>query len=85
MQRAWLLPLLLLCIGITGYVALSRLTFAAPIMVSKTTDTNNCGFNPADCTAAATGAMVGSSIPGVLALCLGCLAPTLSAVGLWAP
>jgi hypothetical protein len=130
MRRAWYLPLILLCLGITGYVAASRLTFAAPTLVSQTTDTNDCGFNPADFTAtgnlrfsegqawwvsflrkqeyfsalsigllvafvgfavtkvrqigtaAAAGAVAGSSILGVLALCLGCLAPTLSAIGL---
>ncbi|HEY7493613.1 MAG TPA: hypothetical protein VIH59_21195, partial [Candidatus Tectomicrobia bacterium] len=127
MLRGWRLPLMLLLIGSIGYMAVSRLTFAAPV---THTENNDCGFIPGDFTAAGqlrfsdnqawwisflrqqeycsalslglvvafvgfavghvrqlgrramSGAVAGGGILAVLTLCLSCLAPTLSAIGL---
>jgi hypothetical protein len=49
MLRGWRWPLILLCLGIIGYMAASRLTFAAPTTMAES---NECGFNPADFTPA---------------------------------
>jgi hypothetical protein len=47
MRTGWRLPLVLLLLGIGGYVAMSRLTFAAP---TTYVENNDCGFNPGDFT-----------------------------------
>jgi hypothetical protein len=51
MWRSWRLPLALLLIGGVGYATLSYAAFAPPATVSEQ-ENNNCGFNPADFTAA---------------------------------
>ena len=64
MRTGWWLPLCLLVLGSTGYIAASRRMFAAPLAAPVSmpgsasegaTDSNDCGFSPADYTA--TGAL----------------------------
>jgi hypothetical protein len=139
MRTGWWLPLCLLVLGSTGYIVASRLVFAAPLVTPVSTpgptsegatDSNDCGFSPADYTATgelrfttgqawwlsflrkqeyfsavslgfvmafvgfaisklrqigsgmASGMCAGGGVLALLTLCLGCLAPTLSAIGL---
>jgi hypothetical protein len=139
MRTGWWLPLCLLVLGSTGYIAASRLVFAAPpaapvsmpgSVSEGATDSNDCGFSPADYTATgalrftpgqawwmsflrkqeyfsavsigfvvafmgfaisklrqlgsgmASGMCAGGGLLALVTLCLGCLAPTLSAIGL---
>ena len=60
MRPGWWLPVCLLVLGSTGYIAASRLMFAAPLAAPVSmpgpvsegaTDSNDCGFSPADYTA----------------------------------
>ena len=139
MRTGWWLPVCLLVLGSTGYIAASRLMFAAPLAAPVSmpgpasegaTDSNDCGFSPADYTATgelrftpgqawwmsflrkqeyfsavsmgfvvafmgfamsklrqigsgmASGMCAGGGLLALVTLCLGCLAPTLSAIGL---
>jgi hypothetical protein len=135
MRISWWLPLCLLVLGSTSYIVASRLVFAAPLATPVSTpgpitDSNDCGFSPADYTATgelrftpgqawwmsflrkqeyfsavsigfvvafmgfamsklrqlgssmASGMCAGGGVLALLTLCLGCLAPTLSAIGL---
>jgi hypothetical protein len=139
MRTGWWLPLCLFVLGSTGYIAASRLVFAAPLTTPGSipgsvsegaSDSNDCGFSPADYTATGTlrfppgqawwisflrkqeyfsavsigfvvafmgfaisklrpigsgmasGMCAGGGLLALLTLCLGCLAPTLSAIGL---
>jgi hypothetical protein len=139
MRSGWWLPVCLLVLGSTGYVAASRLMFSAPLaapvsvpgpMPSGAMDSNDCGFSPADYTATGelrftpgqawwlsflrkqeyfsalsmgfvvafmgfalrklrpigsgivSGMCAGGGLLAMITLCLGCLAPTLSAIGL---
>ena len=139
MRTGWWLPLCLLVLGSTSYIVASRLVFAAPLATPVSTpgptsegatDSNDCGFSPADYTATgalrftpgqawwksflrkqeyfsavsmgfvvtfmgfaisklrqigsgmASGMCAGGGLLALLTLCLGCLAPTLSAIGL---
>ena len=139
MRPGWWLPLCLLVLGSTGYIAASRLVFAVPLATPVSmpgpasegaTDSNDCGFSPADYTTTgalrfspgqawwmsfqrkqeyfsavsigfmvafmgfamsklrqigsgmASGMCAGGGLLALVALCLGCLAPTLSAIGL---
>jgi hypothetical protein len=139
MRPGWWLPVCLLVLGSTAYIAASRLMFTAPLaapvsMPSPVShgamDSNECGFPPADYTATgalrfspgqawwrsflrkqeyfsavsmgcvvafmgfvmrklrqlgsgmASGLCAGGGLLALVTLCLGCLAPTLSAIGL---
>jgi hypothetical protein len=139
MRPGWWLPVCLFLLGSTGYIAASRLMFAAPLAAPVSVpgpvsngamDSNDCGFSPADYTAAgelrftsgqawwlsflrkqeyfsaisigfvvafmgfamsklrqigsgmASGMCAGGGLLALVTLCLGCLAPTLSAIGL---
>lgn len=139
MRTGWWLPVCLLLLGSAGYVAASRLTFAAPLAApasvtapasGEATESNDCGLSPADYTetgalrltpgeawwhsflrkqeyfsalsmgfvlafsgfaigkvrqigsGVASGMCAGGGVLALLTLCLGCLAPTLSAIGL---
>jgi hypothetical protein len=139
MRTGWWVPLCLLVLGSTGYIAASRLMFVAPVaapvsmpgpVTAGAMDRNDCGFSPADYTATGTlrftpgqawwrsflrkqeyfsaislgfvvafvgfamskmrqigsgmasGMCAGGGVLALLTLCLGCLAPTLSAIGL---
>jgi len=139
MRTGWWLPLCLLVLGSTSYIVASRLVFAAPLATPVSTpgptsegvtDSNDCGFSPADYTATgelrftpgqawwmsflrkqeyfsavsigfvvafmgfaisklrqigsgmASGMCAGGGLLALLTLCLGCLAPTLSTIGL---
>ena len=139
MRSGWWLPVCLLVLGSTGYMAASRLMFVAPLAAPVSMpgpasdgaiDSNDCGFSPTDYTATgalrftpgqawwvsflrkqeyfsavsmgfvvafmgfavsklrqigsglASGMCAGGGALALITLCLGCLAPTLSAIGL---
>jgi hypothetical protein len=139
MRPGWWLPVCLFLLGSTGYIVASRLMFAAPLAAPVSVpspvsngamDSNDCGFSPADYTAAGelrftsgqawwlsflrkqeyfsaisigfvvafmgfamsklrqigsgitSGMCAGGGLLALVTLCLGCLAPTLSTIGL---
>lgn len=139
MRLRWWFPLGMFLLGSTAYLAASRVTFTAPVVAPASmtipataggTDSNDCGFFPADFTAEgglrltpgqawwtsvlrkqeywsalslgsivaflgfavrtirqmgggmASGLCAGGGLLALLTLCLGCLAPLLSVLGL---